>query len=255
MCPPMVYGGYGPTKTLREHVAKQIGEIQMKKFIKILLIVIAALVLVSAAFVLYVNVDFGEKSTLSAVQPQLDALSPQSVKVENVHQYTQPDAFTCGITTIAITSSFLNNADIPPQSLITKYSLGSGMKTEAFVDLLSKELPGYAVKYARVANDFELIKDIHTELAAGIPVPVFFGAENPYNKPWYDFHASVVVGLDLQKQQVDIVNAYGYMENITLTDFLDRMAYRNGSKYPFVQRAVAKLGLMDKNAMVQIVKN
>lgn len=83
------------------------------------------------------------------------------------------------------------------------------MTNEKFISLLTEELPGYKVTYQYGQSDVELIKAIHMQLKNGIPVPVFFGAENPYNKPYKDFHASVVTGMDLEKKTIGILNVYG----------------------------------------------
>ena len=227
-------------------------EAQMKKFLKILLIILAALAAVAVAFVVFVNTGNNGKADLQAILPELTELTPRAVFVGGVPQLTQPDGFTCGITTIAMTASCLGGAEVTPESLIQKYSLGGGMKNDEFVTLLSKELPGYSISYVGNLADAELLKAIHKQLTEGYPVPVFFGAENPYHKPWYDFHASVVTGLDLDRETVDIANAYGYAETVSLAEFLDRTSYRGGSKYPFVQRAVLRFGLMDRNSIVVI---
>lgn len=227
----------------------------MKNFLKILLIALASLLVIAGGFVVFAVTGNGEMETLATVLPDLDGLSPRSVRIEGVKLIAQPDAFTCGITAIATTVSYLTGVDVTPQSLIDKYSLGGGMKSEQFRDLLSKELPNLSVLYAGGMDDSTLLSTIHGQLTQGFPVPVFFGAENPYNKPWYDFHASVVTGMDLDQQKVFIANAYGYAEEISLLEFLNRMSYRGGSKYPFVQRAVTRLGLMDKNAVVLINGN
>ena len=69
------------------------------------------------------------------------------------------------------------------------------MNYTKFVNVLAQELTDYNITYQHDMSDFELIKAIHQQLKNGIPVPVFFGTANPYNKPNYDFHASVVSGV------------------------------------------------------------
>lgn len=90
------------------------------------------------------------------------------------------------------------------------------MSVPRFVELLTAELPDYQVTYQHDQSDAELIKAIHGQLKQGLPVPIFLGAENAFNKPHYDFHASVVTGLDLANGKVDIANVYGYEEHISL---------------------------------------
>lgn len=145
---------------------------------------------------------------------------------------------------------------MPPEKLLEKYDLPEkgGMNYDQFLKYLSLELPEYEIKYINGLDDFELIKAIHEQLARNIPVPVFFGSLNPYNEPFYEFHASVITGIDLEKKQVNIANVYGYEEQISLMEFLNRMSYREIEKYPFMQRMIIKMGLIDTNSVFLIKK-
>ncbi len=226
----------------------------MKKPVKVVLIILASLLVIAGAFLVYVLIDTAPLKDVSHLQTEVDAMNPQTVSVEGVKLLTQPDGFTCGETTICVTASFCGQKEITPQELITQYQTKGSMNPARFVEILSQELPGYTVTYRHNLNDAELLQGIHDQLQQGIPVPVFFGAPNPFNKPYYDFHASVVTGLDLAGQQVTIANVYGYEEKISLTDFINRMSYRGTGNYPFVQKAVLKLGMMDKNTYIMMEK-
>lgn len=194
----------------------------MKIVVKILLSMLAVLLLAVAALVIFVNINTKPLEDVSPLVAALETLSPKSVKVAGVKLYTHPDGYTCGVTTVSVVVSFCQSKDLPPQALIAKYSLSGGMNFTKFVDVLSQGL--------------------------------LFGAANPYNKPYHDFHASVVTGIDLEQQRVDITNVYGYEEHISLVEFLNRMSYRGTKGYPLVQRTVIKLGLMAKNAVVILTR-
>jgi hypothetical protein len=225
----------------------------MKKFFRTLLICLGVLLLAAGAFLLYVHFTDSRFKNTDQISAQLKALSPRTVAVEGVALYPQPDAYTCGITTISVTAAFLRQEDLPPALLMEKHGEKGGMKAERFAEILSGELPEYHVDCLQNLGDAELIGKIHEQLKNGVPVPVFFGAANPYNKPFNDFHASVVTGLDLDKSTVRIANVYGFEEQISLNEFLSRMAYR-GPNYPFVQKVVLRLGLMPENVMFQITR-
>lgn len=226
----------------------------MKRVFKVLLSILAVLLVIICAFFIYVNINTENIKDISHMETELKTLSPKVIGVDNIKLYTQPDAFTCGVTSQSVVASFLEKKDLPPQYLIEKYKLGSGMDYTKFVNVLGQELPDYNVSYQHNTNDFEMIKAIHEQLKNGIPVPVFFGAANPYNKPNFDFHASVVRGIDLDKEEVDILNVYGFEEKIPLVEFLNRMAYRGTENYPLIQKIVLRLGLQDKNSVVLISK-
>lgn len=242
------------TKELRLFGEIMIGVVGiMKKSLKIILGIIISLIVIVGGFFIFINIE-EPHSDISSISADLAALSPRQAHIDGFNVIAQPDAASCGITTISMLESYFKGQSVDPSSLIQKYELTGGMNTDKFLEILASELPDYKAEYKSKLSDLELIKEIHFELNQGMPVAVFFGAENPYNKPFYDFHASVVIGIDLDNQTVDIANAYGYNETISLNDFLDRTSYRTTGKYPLVQKAVLKLGLMDKNAIFVLNK-
>lgn len=217
-------------------------------------VALSVLMLLLAGFFVWVNIDTGVLQDASHIRAEVASLSPQAVKVDGVKLQKQPDGFTCAATTVSVVVAFCTGKDMTTAILQEKYGPRAGNKTEEFVDMLTRELPDYAAAYRSGLSDGDLVKAIHQQLTSGTPVPVFFGAENPYNKPLYDFHASVVTGIDLAEQRVDIANVYGYEEHISLAEFLNRMSYRGARNYPMVQRVVAKLGLQKKNAIVELIR-
>jgi len=77
---------------------------------------------------------------------------------------------------------------------------------------------------------------------------IFFGAYNPFNEPHYDFHASPVTGINLDSETITIANVYGFSEEISLVDFLNRMSFAETRKYPLIQQFILVMtNLMDRN--------
>jgi len=222
-------------------------------------------IILPISLLLLIIIVFGTLITCKHIEPvgdlrhlsgDIDTLEPGVVFIEGLEIYTQPDDLTCGIATLSTVVSYLTEEEIFPEDLASKYNIPEkgGMNYDQFLNYLSLELPEYEIKYSSGLNDFELIKAVHHQLTDGMPVPVFFGSPNPYNKPFYDFHASVVTGINLEEGQVDIANVYGYKERISIVDFLNRMSYREIDKYPFMQKIIIKLELVDTNSIFLIKK-
>lgn len=224
------------------------------KKLKIITLIVLAVIIISGAFVAFVLIDSRPVKIDTGLDNALSELIPPIVNVNGASEFTQPDAFTGAVTTISVVESYIYAQDITPQALIEKYNLSADMQTDQFIRILSEELPDYSVTSKPNQSQFELISGIHDQLMRGIPVPVFFGAANPYNEPYYDFHASVVTGVNLGANEITVQNVYGYVEKITLQEFLNRMAYRPTGNYPFIQKAVIKLGLNGKNTYVEIME-
>lgn len=193
--------------------------------------------------------------SLDGIEGSIDDLSPRRIAIDAVRVLTQPDSGTCGITTVAVMSNFFNDADLTVSDLMAKYGVVSGQSTdqEALRAWLAAELPGYSIEYRHDDESAALLGEIHASLALNRPVAIFFGSPNPYNAPYYDFHASTVTGIDLDLRTITIANSYGYMETMTLLDFLNRMAFTELDKYPQAQRFAIGWGLIPTN-MIFLVK-
>ncbi len=197
-------------------------------------------VIISIPGEVYTNID-DLADTISHLQPRVIALDGFLIKA-------QPDSFSCGITTVTNLSNYVNKTNYDVQDLIDKYASSKGSSSdEDMTGWLQGELPGRTISYKTNVTNAEMIRDIHASLKNNNPVVVCFGAPNPYNEPYYDFHASVVYGMNLDVETITIANSYGYSEEISLVEFLNRMSYTETNKYPFFQKISLKW-FQDKNA-------
>lgn len=209
-------------------------------------------ILIFGIFIASKNIE--PLTDLAHLSGNISKLEPRAVSIEGVKIYTQPNDSTCGIATISTVVSYLKGEEVPPEELLLKHSLPEkgGMDYNGFLKYLTLELPEFEIEYAGGLDDSELIEAIHKQLAGKIPVPVFLGSPSPYNEPFYDFHASVVTGIDLERNRVYIANVYGYEEKISILEFLNRMSYREIDKYPFMQKLIIKMELIDNNSIFLI---
>ena len=175
--------------------------------------------------------------------------------MDNISIKAQAEASnSCGITTVTVVSNYYNNTDYEPNVLIEKYNvnISKGSSGNDMIEWLQSELPGKSITFKSNGTDEEMIRDIHTSLTNDNLIVVFFGAPNPYNEPYYDSHASVVYGINLDSETIIIANSYGYREEIPLVDFLNRMSYAETDKYTSAQQFVWKFANTDKNMYILI---
>ena len=198
--------------------------------------------------------SFDPLDDLSQLKDDITALSPRVILLEDVPVHLQPTSTACGITTVSIIASYLFDEAVSPEVLLQKYNLSStdGINQKQMLKYLSMELPGYTVGYKSNLTDSAVVEHIHEQLHLGIPVPVIFSAPNPANEPYHDFHASVVTGLDLEREIVEISNPYGYSESLSLLEFLNRISFRTIRHLPFIQKCVIRLGLVKQNSLYAI---
>jgi len=193
------------------------------------------------------NLD-GVLSNIDELQDTIKTLHPRVIEISNVSIKKQPDAYTCGITSVAVMSNYFNGTNYEVNDLITKYKASNGSTIDDMKKWLAGELPGKNIVYKSNGSNEDMIRNIHTSLYNNNPVVILFGSPNPYNKPYYDFHGSVVYGINLDSQTITIANSYGYREETSLVDFLNRTLYTQLDKYPSVQQFQIRRNRMDRNA-------
>jgi hypothetical protein len=176
----------------------------------------------------------------------INGLQSRIIELDNIFVLKQPNSTSCGITTIAIASNYFNNTNYSVNDYVEKYTTGSSSGGD-MKDWLQREMPERSILYKENVTAEEMIRDIHASLDNKNPVVIMFGAVNIYNEPYYDFHASLVYGINLDDETITIANAYGYIEEISLVDFLNRMSYTETSKYPFMQKISIRF-FQSKNA-------
>ena len=213
----------------------------MKKFL-LLIIVPALLAFLLIIILLPANVEiYANTDEISGV---VSSLQPRAIELDGITIKAQPDSTTCGITTVAVISNYYNDTDFEANDLVAKH----GSKgTSDMAELLGKELPGKTIASKSNVTNEEMIRDIHASLKNNNPVAIYFGAPNPFNEPYYDSHGSVVCGIDLENESITIGNSYGYREEISLVDFLNRMSYAERDRYTSAQRFVWKFTQVNKN--------
>jgi len=182
----------------------------------------------------------------------IESLQPRVINLDKVSVKSHPVDGYCGISTVTVMSNFYNNTDYEPADMITKYNT-KGTSGNDMMMCLEGELPGKTITYKSNGSKEELLRDIHASLHSNNPVIITFGAPNPFNQPYYDFHGSVVYGIDLDNQTITIANVYGYIEEISFADFLNRMSYTEIENYPLIQQFVLVLTKwQDRNAYILV---
>ena len=208
----------------------------------LLLFVAIGIIACGSPYEVYTNID--------ELLLTLKTLQPRIIELDGINIIKQPTSTTCGITTVTIVSNFYNNTDYDANDLARKYNVNTarGSNNNDMIKWLQGELPGRIIVYKSNVSNEEMIRDIHSSLNNNNPIVINFGAPNPFNEPYYDFHVSVVYGINLENETIIIANTYGYREEISLIEFLNRMSYTEIHKYPPVQRFNIIRNRQDRNA-------
>ena len=203
---------------------------------------------VSLFFVYSCKVDFEIYTNTNEISATINSLYPRAIELNNVSVKAHSEDGYCGISSVAIMSNYYNNTNYEVNDLINKCNANKGASYDDIKKWLQLELPGKNIVFESNVDNEEMIRSIHNSLNNDNPVLIFFGAQNPFNKPFYDFHASVVYGIDLDNETITIANTYGYIEKTSLVDFLNRMSFTEIDKYPLFQQVSLLRENMDKNS-------
>ena len=209
---------------------------------------IILLFIVSLIFNISCKMDSEIYTDTYEISEIINSLSPRVIEINNVSVKSHSEDGYCGISSVTIMSNFYNNTNYEVNDLIKRRNANKGASYEDTKKWLQLELPGKNIVFESNVKNGDMIRNIHNSLNNNNPVLISFGAQNPFNKPFYDFHASVVYGIDLDNKTITIANTYGYIEKTSLVDFLNRMSFTEIDKYPLIQQVVLMRNGMDKNS-------
>ena len=224
----------------------------MEKLKKILLIFfIIILILVLFVLFVFLKLDHKTKTILddySSIYSNEKYLS--SVYVSDISVIKQD--ISCGYAVIEMFAKWTGNENLTEKSLFDSYgkvvtSTGNTFETE-----MNKQFPNYKTKMYKYLKNTELIDKVYESLKEGIPVPIEWAAK--YNDEW-TLHYSLVIGLDVLNDVVTILNPYGYIENITIKEFLGRTSFEAYENMPIFFKLAFAFEIFEKNTIFIVTKN
>ena len=220
----------------------------MKKIIKALITIVLVLLIISVGAVL-INI-FRTNSILDSIDDVYDDPKyEEKVNVEGANFIKQD--VSCGYAVIEMFAKWTGNNDITEKSLYDKYGKVVTSTGKKFEEEMNKQFPEYKTTMYKYLKNTELIDKVYTSLSNGIPVPVEWAAK--LEGEW-TLHYSLVTAMDIPNDKVTILNPYGYEENISLDEFVDRTSFYSYSNMPIYLRLGFAFGIFEKNTIYIIEK-
>lgn len=218
----------------------------MKKSIKIAIITLTSLV-VAVAFV------FGIAFSVLAIRTNnlkddyafvyRDEAYAKAITIDAIEPITQD--VSCGYAVIEMFSVW-NGGSITEESLYEQYGKVVTSTGKSFCNEFNKQFPEYETQMYKYLKNSELIIKVYESLSRGIPVPFEWAAL--YGKEW-TLHYSLVIGMDIPNDTVIAANPYGYIEKLSLEDFLDRTSFEAFQKMPSFFQLGFAFGVFEKNTI------
>ena len=214
-------------------------------------IVIISVSAVIAALVLAVAIPFSILGIRTASTSsdyyylQDDEKYSSKVEVTGIDLVTQH--ISCGYATIEMMSTYYGST-VTEDQLSEKNNGGiSTQSSDGFLKEVNKSIPSQKfVKRAYLRND-KLLKEIHDSLEKNNPVALEWAAL--YEGKTWTLHFSVITGLDIANDNVTVYNPYGYIENITLKEFIGRSTFNSYKNMEFFLAFGFAFGAFEKNTI------
>ena len=216
-----------------------------RKTLKVVLIVLAVIAMLFLVPLVILKIRTAQiNDDYSSVYTDARYVAP--VYVDGVEVITQD--VSCGYAVIEMFSTWCGK-EITEESLYSEYGKVVTSTGKNFCAEMNKQFPEYTTSIHKYLKNTELIDTAYNNLAMGIPVPFEWAAL--YGDEW-TLHYSLLIGMDIPGDKITIANPYGYFEEITVEEFLNRTSYEAYENMPWFLKMGFALGIFEKNTVFTV---
>ena len=153
---------------------------------------------------------------------------------------------SCGYATIEMMSEYYGSKVDEIELSVRNEGAITTQSSDGFLKEINKTIANKEfVKKSYLKND-ELLKEIHSSLKKDNPVAIEWAAK--YEDEW-TLHFSIVSGIDLKNDSITVYNPYGYIENISTKEFVNRTSFKAYENLPFFLAFGFAYGAFEKNTI------
>lgn len=153
---------------------------------------------------------------------------------------------SCGYATIEMMSEYYGNKVDEIELAKRNHGDITTSSSNGFLKEINKTITSQTfVKRSYLKND-ELLKEIYESIKNNNPVAIEWAAK--YEDEW-TLHFSVVTAVDFPCDDITIYNPYGYTEDITVKEFVDRASFKAYEKMPLFLGFGFAYGAFEKNTI------
>ncbi len=156
---------------------------------------------------------------------------------------------SCGYAVLEMFSSWSGHS-VTEKSLYDQYGKVVTSTGNAFCREMNKQFPEYTTTICKYLKNTELIDAVYENLSNGIPVPFEWAAL--YGDDW-TLHYSLIIGADIPADKITVANPYGYYEELTVAELLNRTSFEAYEKMPLFLRLGFAFGVFEKNTIFRVM--
>ena len=156
---------------------------------------------------------------------------------------------SCGYASIEMISDYYGNK--VDEIELSKRNNGAitTQTSDGFLKEINKTIPNKEfVKKSYLKND-ELLKEVYGALKNDNPVAIEWAAK--YEDEW-TLHFSVITAIDYKNDNVEVYNPYGYIESISIKEFVDRASFKAYEHLPMFLGFGFAYGAFEKNTIFYV---
>ena len=158
---------------------------------------------------------------------------------------------SCGYAVLEMFSSWSGHS-VTEKSLYDQYGKVVTSTGKAFCKEMNKQFPEYTTTICKYLKNTELIDAVYENLSNGIPVPFEWAAL--YGDEW-TLHYSLIIGADIPADRITVANPYGYYEELTVSELLNRTSFEAYEKMPLFLKLGFAFGFFEKNTVFRVQDN
>ncbi len=158
---------------------------------------------------------------------------------------------SCGYAVLEMFSSWSGHS-VTEKSLYDQYGKVVTSTGNAFSKEMNKQFPEYTTTICKYLKNTELIDDVYENLSDGIQVPFEWAAL--YGDEW-TLHYSLIIGADIPANKITVANPYGYYEELTIAELLNRTRFEAYEDLPIFLRLGFAFGIFEKNTIFRVIEN
>ena len=155
---------------------------------------------------------------------------------------------SCGYAVLEMFSSWSGHS-VTEESLYDQYGKVVTSTGNAFCKEMNKQFPEYEATICKYLKNTELIDTIYENLSNGIPVPFEWAAL--YGDEW-TLHYSLIIGADIPADRITVANPYGYYEELTVAELLNRTSFEAYEDMPIFLKLGFAFGIFEKNTIFKV---
>lgn len=208
--------------------------------------------------ILFVILALVASVSLAVLQARTNGINDDISEIYTNEKYSNPvfvsgvdvikQDVSCGYAVIEMFSSW-NGNDITEESLYNEYGKVVTSTGQSFCNEMNKRFPEYTTTIHKYLKNTELIDLVYDSLARGVPVPFEWAAL--YGDEW-TLHYSLITGADIPADIITVANPYGYYEEITVAELLDRTSFEAYENMPLFLRLGFAFGIFEKNTVFTV---